>query len=92
MGSDEVHFAVFMNPNFNDLNSACEPARTHVCTYVCVGGWVFVFVCISIFQHQTEVEWWNHILEGTDSSILHTVKPVYNDHLSNKIYHLWFIQ
>ena len=21
-----------------------------------------------------------------------TVKPVYNDHLSNKIYHLWFIQ
>ena len=22
----------------------------------------------------------------------YTVKPVYNDHLYNKIYHLWFIQ
>ena len=26
------------------------------------------------------------------ATIQHTVKPVYNDHLYDKIYYLWFIQ
>ena len=40
--------------------------------------------------HQDTKQWLYWMVSNTTN--LHTVKPVCNDHLYNKIYYLWFIQ